>query len=170
MIMLTVTSTLGNIFDDKKLLAKFNKMESQKICERLKISRLETERNRIRKKTDLGTDIGLILDSGTRLHHGDVIVSNLKKFIIIEQLPEKVISIKIRKLNDNSVGLVTLGHVIGNRHKPIVIKDDVLFFPIQADSEVDVFKKLLSHIINNIEIKVEEQIFQPQHGIYLHEH
>ena len=168
--MLTVTSVMGNIFDDKKLMTKFNQMESQKSCERLKISRLETERSRIRKKTDLGTDIGLILDSGTKLHHGDVIVSNLKKFIIIEQLPEKVISIKIRKLKENSVELVTLGHIIGNRHKPIVIKDDVLSFPIQADSEVDVFKKLLSYIINNLEIKVEEQIFQPQHGMYMHEH
>jgi urease accessory protein len=168
--MLTITSVMGNIFDDKKLLAKFNQMESQKSCERLKISRLETERSRIRKKTDLGTDIGLILDSGTKLHHGDVIMSNLKKFIIIEQLPEKVISIKIRKLKANSVGLVTLGHIIGNRHKPIVIKDDILSFPIQADSEVDVFKKLLSYIINNLEIKVEEQIFQPQHGMYMHEH
>ncbi len=167
--MLTVTSVMGNIFDDKKLLAKFNQMEYQKSCERLRISRLEMERSRIRKKTDLGTDIGLILDSGTKLHHGDIIVSNLKKFIIIEQLPEKVISIKIRKL-ENSVELVTLGHIIGNRHKPIVIQDDVLSFPIQADSEVDVFKKLLSYIINNLEIKVEEQIFQPQHGMCMHEH
>ena len=168
--MLTITSVMGNIFDDKKLMTKFKQMESQKSCERLKISRLEMERSRIRKKTDLGTDVGLILDSGTQLHHGDVIASNLKKFIIIEQLPEKVISIKIRKLEKNSVGLVALGHIIGNRHKPIVIKDGVLSFPIQADSEVDVFKKLLSYIINNLEIKVEEQIFQPQHGMYMHEH
>ena len=38
------------------------------------------------------------------------------------------------------------------------------------EGEVDVFKKLLSHTMNNLEIEVEEQIFQPQHGIYLHEH
>lgn len=168
--MLTITSTIGNIFDNTKLMAKFKQMNSQKRCERLKISRLEMERNRIRKKTDLGTDVGLVLDSGTRLHHGDVIVSHLKKFIMIEQLPEKVVSIKIRKLEKDPVGLVILGHLIGNRHKPIVIKDGVLSFPIQADSEVDVFKKLLSHNINNLKIEVDEQIFQPQHGMYMHEH
>jgi len=168
--MLTITSVIGNIFDEKKLLVKFNQMVSQKHCERLKISRLEMERSRIRKKTDLGTDIGLILDSGTQLRHGDVIVSNLNKFIIIEQLPEKVISIKIRKLRENPTDLVLLGHVIGNRHKPIVIKDDTIFFPIQADSEVDVFKKLISYSIKNLEIRMEEQIFQPQHGVYVHEH
>lgn len=168
--MLTITSIIGNISDDKKLMTKFKQMESRKRCERLKISRLELERSRIRKKTDLGTDIGLVLDSGTRLHHGDVIVSNLKKFIVIEQLPEKVISIKIKNLKDNPSRSVTLGHIIGNRHKPIVINDDVLSFPIQADSEVEIFKKLLSGVMNNLELKVEEQIFQPQHGMYMHEH
>ena len=168
--MLTITSIIGNISDDKKLMTKFKQMESRKSCERLKISRLELERGRIRKKTDLGTDIGLVLDSGTRLHHGDVIVSNLKRFIVIEQLPEKVISIKIKNLKDNPSRTVTLGHIIGNRHKPIVVNDDVLSFPIQADSEVEVFKKLLSGAMNNLDLKVEEQIFQPQHGMYMHEH
>lgn len=168
--MLTITSIIGNIFDDKKLMTKFKQMESRKRCQRLKISRLELERSRIRKKTDLGTDIGLILDSGTRLHHGDVIVSNLKKFIIIEQLPEKVISIRIRELKENPTGLVILGHIIGNRHKPIVINDDVLYFPVQAYSEVEIFKKLLVGVMNNLEIEVGEQIFQPQHGMYMHEH
>ena len=168
--MLTITSVIGNIFDDKKLMAKFKQMESKKRCERLKIERLELERSRIRKKTDFGTDVGLILDSRTRLYHGDVIISNTNKFIMIEQLPEKVISIRIKKLKKNPTGLITLGHIIGNRHKPIVINNDILYFPILAYSEAEVFKKLLSDVITNLNLGVEEQIFQPQHGMYLHEH
>jgi urease accessory protein len=167
--MLTITSVIGNIFDDKKLMTKFKQMESKKRCERLKIARLELERSRIRKKTDFGTDIGIILDSGTRLYHGDVIVSNIDKFIMIEQLPEKVISIKIKKLK-NSARLIMLGHIIGNRHKPIVIDNDTLYFPIQTHSEVEVFKKLLLDAVTNLELDVGEQIFQPQHGMYVHEH
>ena len=168
--MLTIAYIIGNIFADKKLMTRFKKMDAQKKCERLKISRLEMERSRMRKKTDRGTDVGLVLDSGTALHHGDVLVLNSKKFIIIEQLPEKVLCIKMRNLKENPSGLVTLGHIVGNRHKPIVINDDVLSFPIQADSEVDVFKKLLSVFMNNLELEVNEQIFQPQHGTYMHEH
>lgn len=168
--MLTITSVIGNIFDDKKLMTKFKQMESKKRCERLKTSRLELERSRIRKKTDFGTDVGLILDSGTRLYHGDVIVSNTTKFIMIEQLPEKVVFIRIKELKKNPIGLITLGHIIGNRHKPIVINGDILYFPIQADSEVEVFKKLLLDIVTNLDLEVGEQIFQPQHGMYMHEH
>lgn len=167
--MLTITSVMGNIFDDKKLMAKFRQMESKKRCERLKISRLELERSRIRKKTDFGTDVGLILDSGTRLYHGDILVSNTNKFIMIEQLPEKVISIKIKKLKKNPTGLIMLGHIIGNRHKPIIINNDTLYFPIQAQSEVEVFKKLLD-VVTDLDLEIGEQIFQPQHGMYVHEH
>jgi urease accessory protein len=168
--MLTISSIIGNIFTDKKLMIRFKQMDAQRKCERLKISRLELERGRMRRKTDLGTDIGLVLDSGTKLHHGDVIVLNSKKFIVIEQLPEKVLSIKIRKLSKDPSALVTLGHIIGNRHKPIVINDNVISFPIQADSEVDVFRKLLTSFKNNLELEPKEQIFQPQHGMYTHEH
>ena len=167
--MFTITAITGNIFNNKKLMTRFKQMESLKKCERLKISRLEMERSRIRKKTDLGTDIGLSLDSGVRLHHGDVIMSNLK-FIIIEQLAEKVLSIKIKKLKKKPIKLVTLGHTIGNRHKPIRITGDAIVFPIQSDSEVEIFEKLLSDIIDQIDLKVEEQIFKPQHGMYIHEH
>ncbi|HWY33237.1 MAG TPA: Urease accessory protein [Nitrosopumilaceae archaeon] len=167
--MLTITSVMGNIFDDKKLMAKFRQMESKKRCERLKISRLELERSRIRKKTDFGTDVGLILDSGTRLYHGDILVSNTNKFIMIEQLPEKVISIKIKKLKKNPTGLIMLGHIIGNRHKPIIINNDTLYFPIQVQSEVEVFKKLLD-VVTDLELEIGEQIFQPQYGMYVHEH
>ncbi len=147
---------------------KFKQMESQKRCERVKILRLELERGRIRKNTDLGTDIGLVLDS--RLYHGDVVLSDQERFIMVEQLPEKVISIKITSLKDDSIGLLTLGHIIGNRHKPIAINNNILSFPIQADSEVEVFKKLLGDIVNNPELVIEEQIFQPQRGMYMHEH
>jgi len=166
--MLTVTTIVGNIFHDKELMNKFKQMESQKKCERMKILRHELERGRIRKTTDFGTDIGLILNS--QLYHGDVIVADQERIIIVEQIPEKVLSIKIENLRDNPDNLIALGHIIGNRHKPIMINNDILSFPIHSDSEVEVFKKLFSGIINDSEFVVEEQIFQPQHGMYMHEH
>ncbi len=166
--MLTITSIIGNIFQNKDLMEKFKQMESEKRCEKIKISRLELERGRIRKKTDVGTDIGLVLDS--RLYHGDVVLSDQEKFIVIEQLPEKVFSIKIKNLKDNATGLLTIGHIVGNRHKPIAISDNVFSFPIHSDSEVDVFKKLLSGVASDLEFEVGEQIFQPQDGMYVHEH
>ena len=133
--MLAVTSISGNIFHDKM----YGSLETGTF-ERLKVSRYDLEKSRIRRQTDKGTDVGLDLASGEILHHGDIL-SNDDKIIVIEQLPEKVISVRLKNKNMSRVDLLVLiGHIIGNRHRPISIKNDVISFPIQADSELEVFQ------------------------------
>lgn len=166
--MLTVTSVIGNIFHDTGLMAKFEQASSAKSCERITIPRPELERVRMRKRTDAGTDIGLVLDSG--LHHGDVIVDDADRFIVIEQMPEKILCVDMRPLDGKPESIVALGHMIGNRHKPVAVNGDVLSFPIQSESEAETFKSLLSAVNGSLEFHVKEQIFQPQSGMNVHEH
>ena len=161
--MLEVNSTIGNIFDDK-VFANLKKGS----FESLLISRIDLEKRILRKKTNLGTDVGLNLESGIKLHHGDVIKKN-DKIIIIEQLPEKVISVKIKNKNIIDV-MVLLGHIIGNRHRPISIHKEEILFPIQAYSEKEVFIKLFQSIINHIEITADKRIFVSHSGANIHEH
>lgn len=157
--MIEINSPIGNIFDEK--------LNQSQNYERLKVSRMEMEKKILRRKTDQGTDIGLNLDPGVKLRHGDIIKNDGKK-IVVEQLPEKIISVKI-KTNMDDV-LVLLGHIIGNRHRPISIHNGEVLFPIQSDSEEEVFTKLFHSIINQIEMKVEERIFLPHSGADVHEH
>ncbi len=170
--MIAISSVIGNIFQDKELADRFEKLQKTMTCEVLKFSRSELDKRRFRKQTDKGTDIGCILESENKLQNGDVMYSNPEKFIVIEQIPEKVISIKIKKIEANSDEiLVKLGHIIGNRHRPIQIdKNGQIIFPILADSELDTFKKLFSEIIDHLEMKVEEKIFKPRNGMDVHEH
>ena len=170
--MIAISSVIGNIFQDKELADKFEKLQKTMACEVLKFSRSELDKTRFRKQTDKGTDIGCILDSEHKLNNGDVMYSNPEKFIVIEQIPEKVISIKIKKIEANYKEiLVKLGHIIGNRHRPIQIdKNGQIIFPILSDSELDTFRKLFSEIIGNLEMKVEHQIFEPRNGMDVHEH
>ena len=170
--MIAISSVIGNVFQDKELADKFEKLQKTMSCEVLKFTRSELDKTRFRKQTDKGTDIGCILDSEHKLHNGDVMYSNTEKFIIIEQIPEKVISIKIKKIEANSEEiLVKLGHIIGNRHRPIQIdKNGQIIFPILSDSELDTFKKLFSEIIDHLEMKVEEKIFGPRNRMDVHEH
>ena len=170
--MIAISSVIGNVFQDKELADKFEKLQKTMSCEVLKFTRSELDKTRFRKQTDKGTDIGCILDSEHKLHNGDVMYSNTEKFIMIEQIPEKVISIKIKKVEANSDEiLVKLGHIIGNRHRPIQIdKNGQIIFPILSDSELDTFKKLFSEIIDHLEMHVEEKIFEPRKGMDVHEH
>ena len=161
--MLEVNSPVGNIFLDEG----FNDLKEGNF-ERLKISRMELEKRIFRRITDRGTDVGLKLDPGVKLRNGDVF-KNEDKRIVIEQLPEKVISVRLKTKNmPYLMGLI--GHIIGNRHRPISIQGEEISFPIQADSEKEVFTKLFQSIINHIEMTVKEQVFYPSLGADVHEH
>jgi urease accessory protein len=163
--VLSVTSVAGNIAD-RRLVAKYRRAKAAGKCERLSVSRTEMERLRLRRRTDRGTDIGLVLEPGSRLHHGDLLAAK-EKFIVVEQLPEKVVSISIEKdSTEKMVGLAALiGHLIGNRHKPIAVDHDTISFPVQAESEVDAFRKLLPH---EVKLKVAEQVFLPAGETHAH--
>ena len=157
--MININSILGSIF-------KETSSESTNF-EKLIISRIDLEKRILRKKTDLGTDIGINLDSGIKLQHGDIIGNNETK-IIVEQIPEKVISVKLKENNENIA--ILLGHIIGNRHRPIAIKNKMILFPIQENSELEIFQRLFKEIIDHIELKIEEEIFLPHTSADVHEH
>ena len=157
--MLNINSILGNIFKDTSIeYASF---------EKLMISRIDLEKRILRKKTNLGTDVGINLNSSTKLQHGDIIGNHETK-IIVEQMPEKIISVKLKE-NDEKIAIL-LGHIIGNRHRPIAIKDKMILFPIQEDSELEIFERLLKEIIEHIELKIKEEIFLPHTSADVHEH
>ena len=157
--MININSVSGNIF-------KKNSLRSENF-EKIQISRVDLEKRILRRKTDSGTDIGINLDSGVKLQHGDVIGNDEVK-IIVEQIPEQVISVKLKENNQNIA--ILLGHIIGNRHRPIEIKEKTIVFPIQEVSELEIFQRLFKEIINHIELKIEKAIFLPHTSADVHEH
>jgi len=160
--MLQISSIEGNVFHDKR----FEALKGGN-CERIRISRTDLEKRRLRCTTDRGTDIGLILEYGERLKDGDVLTKD-GMCILVEQMPEKVITIRPR--SDSVETLVLLGHIIGNRHRPISIDGDLVSFPIQVESEIETFQRMFGDIINDIDITIEEKIFKPHSGAGAHEH
>ena len=165
--MLIVNTVLGNIYKDSKLAKKIEDAKQQGKFRRLILSRTEMEKSRLRKKTDDGFDIALALDLGTKLQHGDVI-SESTETILIEQLPEKILAVKFRE-NDKALFLL-IGHIIGNRHRPISIKNECISFPIHDDSEMELFERLFHEVIDKIDLSIEEQRFIPHVSMDVHEH
>jgi urease accessory protein len=172
-MLITINSVIGNIKKDNNLGQKYDEMCVRAACETIKISRLESERVRMRKTSDKGTDIALTLPQGTHLRHGDVIMLTEDKIVIVEIEPENVAMVEIRgNIHDDDIIKVpvTIGHTIGNLHRPIKLEEDRIYFPIQADSEIDMFKKLLASVNEHIEIKKTKMVFEPDEGTIIHEH
>ena len=165
--MLIVNTILGNIYKDDQLAKKIEDSKKQGKFRRLLLSRIEMEKTRLRKKTDDGFDIGFILEPGTKLQHGDII-SESDETILIEQLPEKTLVVKFK---ENRKGLFLLvGHIIGNRHRPISIRNETISFPIHDDSEMELFERLFHEIIHEIDLSIDEQCFIPHTSMDVHEH
>ncbi len=165
--MLIVNTVLGNIYKDDQLAKKIEDSKEQGKFRRLLLSRIEMEKSRLRKKTDDGFDIGFVLEPGTKLQHGDVI-SESDETILIEQLPEKILTVKFKQ-NDKNLFLL-VGHIIGNRHRPISIRNETISFPIHDNSEMELFERLFHEVIHEIDLSIDEQRFIPHTSMDVHEH
>ena len=165
--MLIVNTVLGNIYKDDQLAKKIEDSKEQGKFRRLLLSRIEMEKSRLRKRTDDGFDIGFILEPGTKLQHGDVI-SESDETILIEQLPEKTLTVKFKQ-NDKNLFLL-VGHIIGNRHRPISIRNETISFPISDNSEMELFERLFHEVIHEIDLSIDEQRFIPHTSMDVHEH
>ena len=165
--MLIVNTVLGNIYKDDQLAKKIEDSKELGKFKRLLLSRIEMEKSRLRKKTDDGFDIGFVLEPGTKLQHGDVI-SESDENILIEQLPEKTLTVKFKQ-NDKNLFLL-VGHIIGNRHRPISIRNETISFPIHDNSEMELFERLFHEVIHEIDLSIDEQRFIPHTSMDVHEH
>ena len=172
-MVITINSVIGNIKRDNNLAQKYDKMCIRAACETIKINRLESERVRMRKTSDKGTDIALTLPQGTHLRHGDVIILTEDKIVIVEIEPENVAMVEIKyNIHDDDIIKVPviIGHTIGNLHRPIKLEENRIYFPIQVDSEIDMFRKLFASVNEHIEIKNTKMVFEPDEGTSIHEH
>ena len=171
--MITIDSVIGNINKNINLNEKYKEMSHNKVCEVVKISRLESQRVRMRKTSNKGTDIALILPQGTQLRHGDVIMVTEEKMVIVEMEPENVAVIEIiDNIRDHDIIEipVRVGHTIGNLHRPLKLEGNKIYFPIQADSELEIFRKLFAPIAEHLEINNTKMVFEPEEGTEIHEH
>jgi urease accessory protein len=171
MAAIIVRSVVGNIHKSTFLSKEYRKMKAAGKSETMSLSRADTQRMRLRRRTDSGSDVGIIMQPDARLRDGDVLVSTREKFIVVRQLREKVLSVKVSEDDPGIAAEVSalVGHVIGNRHRPIAVDGGTITFPIMADSELEMFEQLMPK--GRVRLKLEEQVFIPSGAtVSNHEH
>ncbi|MFL6492302.1 MAG: urease accessory protein UreE [Nitrososphaera sp.] len=171
--MITINSIIGNLYHDSNLRKRYEEMSSQSLCESIRINRMEAQRVRMRKRSSKGTDIALTTTPGTRLRHGDVLMAGNDNMITIELEPENlaVVEVKDNIHEHDAVQVpVTIGHAIGNLHRPIKLEGRKIYFPIQTDSEIEMFKKIFGRLLDHLEITQAKMVFEPEEGTDVHEH
>ena len=171
--MIHISKILGNIHSDSDLYEKYQDMLKKDKVEKIELSRLQADRTRIRKVSHKGTDLPLTFNPGSHIYDGDVVLLTEERIIIAKRGSENVAVVSLN--NDMSTEqiletAIKLGHIIGNMHRPIRIVNNKVCFPIQSDSEIELFKKLFYNLRQDIDIKTENIIFEADSGYDIHGH
>jgi urease accessory protein len=171
--MIHINKIIGNINSDSDLHERYQTMMKNDKVEKIQISRLEADRTRIRKLSNKVTDLALNIEPSSHINDGDVVLLTEEKMIIAKRESENVVIISLN--NDISSQhileiAIKLGHIIGNMHRPIRVTNNKVYFPIQSDSEIELFKKLFYNLRQNIDIKNENIVFEPDLGYDIHGH
>jgi urease accessory protein len=171
--MIHINKILGNINSDSDLYEKYQDMLKKDKVEKIELSRLQADRTRIRKVSDKGTDLALTLNPGSHIYDGDVVLLTEERIIIAKRGSENVAIVSLNKDISTEQILETaikLGHIIGNMHRPIRVVNNKVCFPIQSDSEIELFKKLFYNLRQDIDIKTKNIIFEADSGYDIHGH
>jgi urease accessory protein len=171
--MIHINKIVGNINSDKDLQEKYQTMTENDNVEKIQVSRLEADRTRIRKLSNKGTDLALTMEPGSHINDGDVLLLTEEKMVIARRESENVIIVSLSSDISTPQTLETaikLGHIIGNMHRPIKVTNNKVYFPIQSDSEIELFKRLFHNLTQNIDITDGNIIFEPDQGYDIHGH
>jgi len=122
----------------------------------------------MRKRSNKGTDIIITLNDGLKLKHNDVLLLNDTKMVLVNREAENVAILDIKR---NDIGLaISIGHTLGNLHRPIKVEGNRIIFPIQSDSEIEMVCKLLHAATDSFSAKKAMMVFEPEEGMDVHGH
>jgi urease accessory protein len=156
--MILIKNTLGNINSDNELKKKYDVYLKNGKAEILSISSRDRKKNKMRKITDKGTELGLTIVDDNMLASGDVLVDDGERMIIVNIEKDEVMVIELNEEEDESRMIkkaVKIGHLLGNQHWGIIVNGRSIYVPIAIDKAV-METVIANGNLENINIRYEE--------------
>jgi len=170
---------LGNIHQNKALTEQIAEAKASKQLLEVHLQQSDRAKGRISCKSTSGKAIGIIKSRDLKIHTGDVYQTNQNNLLLVQLLAEEVLILSLPKETKDSAGqLVQLGHLLGNQHYPIQIKNQKVYVQLnsnqnhQTDLKNTIVKMIKDIGIDDLNISTE-QIHQPLETIqqtHLHKH
>lgn len=116
----------------------------------------QRRRSRQRIELDSGESVALVLNQGTVLRHGDILVADDGKLIVVESATETVLRVTSR----HPWQLTRAAYHLGNRHTVVEVGTDYL--QLEPDPVlVDMLRQL-----GGVEVATVQSRFEPDAGAY----
>ncbi len=147
---------LGNIQNNLNLSQRLTKETYLEVY----LQSSDRQKGRIHAHTDSGIAIGIIKSRDRPLQSGDLFQTDSGKLLLIHLQQQELLVFDFAAIHPDilPVQLVYLGHVLGNQHYPIAIKNHKIYVQLVTD------KSVIEKIIKNLNIPNLQMSYQQISG------
>jgi urease accessory protein len=169
--MILADTIHGNVNRDASLERRYEEYAEAGNVEHVRIDPDERKRSRLRTETDAGTEVGIVVADKPGLNAGDVVVLDDERMIVVafEKREALVIAYPDRAPADALVAATRLGHVIGNRHWDLLVRDGRLYVPLTEDRAF-VAELIREELPPGAEVTFDRIAFEAGESGHSHEH
>lgn len=156
--MLRLTEIVGHA-SDPELAERLHQMEHDGVVERIHLSRTDLQRRRQRVLTDRGNEVALMLDRGSALDNGSVLLLEpARAVVVVLDEPEWLV---LRA--SHAAGALELGYFAGNMHWKVRFEGSCLWVPLEGPREG--YVKRLAHLIARGDAEIIDAPALPAGGV-----
>ena len=126
---------LGNVGESDELAQRVEKLKEDESCLLVTIERRDRAKGRILAQTASGQKVGITKARDWLLRDGDVLAGEGDCLVLVSIQSQTLIALTFSfGVQNDPTALVQLGHVLGNRHWPVAIKEQTLYIELVADA------------------------------------
>ncbi|OVE83316.1 urease accessory protein UreE [Natronolimnobius baerhuensis] len=131
-----IDGIVGNVHADDELAALRAAHADAGTLERVVLDVNRRRRSRFRETTDMGTEVGVVVDSAA-VSAGDVLLVTDDRMIVIAFEPREALAVTLPEATPQVLeAAVELGHRVGNQHWDLAVEDGVVYVPLAADRHI----------------------------------
>lgn len=167
--MIEIAQTyLGNLTEDASLTQRVKSASALDKCLEVYLSQSDRGKGRIQAQSTSGITVGIIKSRDWSLRQDDVLITESGNLLLIHLQEQRLMVLSFTEpVEDRAIELVHLGHVLGNHHYPITIRDNKIYLQLVIDAEV------MEATINNFQIpglKIDYESRSPQQYLNFSHH
>jgi urease accessory protein len=130
-----VDGVVGNVDEDATLAAVLERHEARGTVERAVLDDAMRRRSRFRTTTDAGRELGVVLDGRTP-RPGDVLLETDDAIVVVAFASVPAAAVDVGDDADPA-GLVAFGHDVGNRHRPMAVREGTVYVALERGTTAE---------------------------------
>ena len=160
---------LGNINQNPELLEKVNRAKQSNKYLEVELQKSDCVKGRILTKSLSGVAIGIIKSRELLLKSGDILETDNGELLLINLQEETFMVLSFTDSSNDPLALVQLGHLLGNSHYPITIKDNKIYVRLVTNPKV-IEQNIQQLDITGLEISYSNQPVDYKYDHISHHH